>query len=89
MKTPILLITFNRPDETKQVLNVILGQNPEEIYVFQDGPRKDNKNDAEACAAVRDIIEKAFDNVGDGIKKHFLFSERNYGCGMGPVTAIS
>lgn len=89
MKTPVLLITFNRPDETKRVLDVILGQNPEEIFVFQDGPRKDNKNDAAACAEVRNVIEKAFNDIDGKVKKHFLFSERNFGCGMGPVTAIS
>ena len=46
-KTPILLITFNRPDHTRRVLTEILKQEPQELYVCQDGARDGNAKASE------------------------------------------
>ena len=41
MKTPILLITFNRPDHTRRVLAEIRKQQPAQLYVCQYETRVD------------------------------------------------
>ena len=56
MRSPILLITFNRPDHTRRVLEAILAAQPQDLYVFQDGAREGNENDIEKCAVVRQTV---------------------------------
>ena len=58
LNTPILLITFNRPDHTRQTLQRILEARPRDLYIFQDGARKGNANDALKCQQVRDVINE-------------------------------
>lgn len=82
---PVLLITFNRPDYTRQVLAAILKANPKKIYIFNDGPREGNRQDEEARIAIRELIHKA--NWGSNIE--LLFVDKNLGCGPGPAKAIS
>ena len=86
MNTPILLITFNRPDFTRQVLIELLKANPEVLYVFQDGPRADRGDDVSRCAEVRSVIESL---VPRHCNLHTFFSKENLGCGPGPATAIN
>ena len=59
ISTPVLLITFNRPWHTRQVLKAIGAVQPTELYVFQDGER--NASDSEGCAQVRDIVTNTVD----------------------------
>ena len=98
MNTPILLITFNRPNHTRKVLERILEAKPQALYVFQDGAREDNDNDAVRCAEVRQVIDTLWTNylsyaVAENEKQqprlHRYYSDINLGCGPGPVTAIS
>ncbi len=86
MKTPILLITFNRPDQVRRVLTEIRKQRPTEFYVCQDGAREGNENDKKKCQEVRDVIKELVDwpcNI------HTLYHNNNLGCGAGPVAGIS
>ena len=85
MKTPILLITFNRPDHTARVLAAIREQRPDELYVFQDGARSDHPEDKEKCAQVRDVIAR---QVDWDCQLHTCYAEQNLGCGAGPMTGI-
>ena len=85
--TPILLITFNRPEHTLQVLESIVAINPLDLYVFQDGARKGNENDLRKCAEVREVVERL--TRGAQIRLHTYYSETNLGCGPGPATAIT
>ena len=95
---PILLITFNRPDHTRRVLERILEAKPQELYVFQDGAREGNANDAAKCAEVRQVIDTLWDNylslaVLENEKQqprlHRYYSDVNLGCGPGPMTALN
>lgn len=93
-KTPILLITFNRPDHTRQTLRRILEAQPRDLYIFQDGARKGNANDALKCQQVRDVInelvaEYKAKHSSSLLTLHSYFSEANLGCGAGPMTGIS
>ena len=87
MGVPVLLLAFNRPEHTRRVLEAIMAANPEDLYVFQDGAREDNENDAKKCAEVRQVVEDM--TKGNPVRVHTNFSDRNLGCGAGPMTGIS
>lgn len=96
LKTSILLITFNRPNHTRLVLERILGANPLELYVFQDGAREGNEHDIVKCAEVRKVIEELCNqhkkNTGYKLPVtniHYYYSDSNLGCGEGPMRGIS
>ena len=86
MKTPVLVITFNRPMNTVRVLSALKSIMPQYLYVFQDGPREGNSKDEEKCAEVRKVIESSIDWP---CKVLTNYQEKNLGCGRGPYTAIS
>ena len=87
MNTPILLITFNRPQHTQKVLDAIIAAHPKDLYVFQDGVREGNSADQQKCAKVRRVVETMI--KGTDVHLHTLYSDKNLGCGPGPATAIS
>ena len=83
--TPILLITFNRPDHVRQVLSEIRKQQPAQLFVCQDGAREGNENDRVKCQEVRDVITELVDWP---CELHTLYQEKNLGCGPGPAAGI-
>lgn len=90
--TPILLITFNRPDHVRRVLTEILKQGPQSLYVCQDGPRDGNENDRIKCQEVRDVINELTSRYAAENKiftLHTLYQQQNLGCGRGPYEAMS
>lgn len=87
MDTPILLITFNRPFHTSKVLAAIVAAKPRDLYVFQDGAREGNGNDLVKCDEVRQVIESLTKDTG--VLLHTNYSEKNLGCGPGPMTAMN
>ena len=92
LKTPILLITFNRPDHVRRVLIEILNAEPQSLYVCQDGAREGNENDRIKCQEVRDVINElisAYKINHPHFTHHTLFQENNLGCGPGPAAGIS
>lgn len=84
--TPILLITFNRPDHVRQVLAEIRKQQPAQLFVCQDGAREGNEIDTKRVQEVRDVIS---DLVDWPCELHTLYQEKNLGCGLGPSTGIT
>lgn len=84
--TPILLITFNRPDHVRQVLMEIRKQQPAQLFVCQDGAREGNALDQDHVQQVRDVINELVDWP---CELHTLYQEKNLGCGPGPVAGIS
>ena len=84
--TPILLITFNRPDHVRQVLIEIRKQQPAQLFVCQDGAREGNVLDFERMQQVRDVINELVDWP---CELHTLYQDKNLGCGPGPATGIS
>lgn len=85
MDTPVLLISFNRPNHAYKVLSAIRESHPKELFVFQDGARDDHPEDREKCQEVREVIEKLVDW---NCQLHTFYAEHNYGCGAGPMTGI-
>lgn len=85
-KTPILLITFNRPDHVRRVLTEIRKQKPSQLFVAQDGAREGNENDRVKCQEVRDVVTELVDWPCD---LHTLYQEKNLGCGPGPAAGLT
>ena len=83
----MLLISFNRPEHTRKVLEAIMAANPQDLYVFQDGARQGNSSDEEKCAEVRRVVETLTRDCG--VRLHTLYSDINLGCGPGPATALN
>ena len=59
--TPVLLVTFNRPDLTREALAAIREARPERLFVASDGPRPHVKTDAARVAATRALVEEMVD----------------------------
>lgn len=85
MNTPVLLITFNRPDYTKQVLAALKMAKVEQLYVFRDGPRPLNDDDKRKAKEIEVLIKE----IDWPCKVTTNFMQNNLGCGWGPFSAIS
>lgn len=83
--TPILLITYNRPDHVRTALAEIRKQQPSQLYIAQDGPRANQSEDVVKCQEVRDVVSEMIDWP---CELHTHFSNTNFGCGRGPVIAM-
>lgn len=83
---PILLLTFNRSEHTRRVLEAIMAAQPKDLYVFQDGTREGHGEDLEKCAEVRRVVEEL--TKDKGVVLHTCYLDRNLGCGAGPMTGI-
>ncbi|NJR32181.1 MAG: glycosyltransferase family 2 protein, partial [Chamaesiphon sp. CSU_1_12] len=78
MKTPVILIIFNRPDVTEKSFAAIRQAQPAQLLVIADGPRPHRPDDAEKCAAARAII----DRVDWDCQVLKNFADTNMGCGI-------
>ena len=83
--TPILLVTFNRPDLTKLVFEVIKKVQPRKLYISSDGPRKNNSSDLKKITEVRSI----FDEIDWHCEVNQLYQSGNLGCSFGPIEAFN
>lgn len=76
MKTPVLFLLFNRPEQTFRVFEEIRKANPEKLFIAADGPRSDKEGEAEKCTEVRKVAEL----VDWECEVQTLFREKNLGC---------
>lgn len=82
-KSAVLLITFNRFEYTKKVVEKLKECDIGRIYIFNDGPRNSNdKNN-------RDQIKQLIENTEWKSEIKLWFSEKNLSCGYGVSSAIS
>jgi hypothetical protein len=88
LKAPVLLIAFNRPSTTQQVLEAIAMYQPPVLYIATDGPRKDNSNDAMQCLAVHKLVSN-WQKKNPQVTVKTLYQTNNLGCGHGVSTAIN
>jgi hypothetical protein len=61
LDTPVVLLVFNRPEETRRVLEQIRRVQPRHLLVVADGPRANRPDDATRCAEVRQVITEGVD----------------------------
>jgi hypothetical protein len=85
IKTPIVLIAFNRPDTTKIVFDSIKEIKPKKLYVAIDGPRAHKSGEANLCKEVLEITKK----VDWDCDVKYLVREENLGCKYGVSGAIT
>ncbi len=83
IKTPIALIFFKRPEETRIVFNQIKKVKPQKLFLISDGPR--NNEDAEKCAETRKIME----NIDWNCTVIKNYSETNLGCRNRVVSGLN
>lgn len=86
LATPVLLLIFNRPDTTREVLAAIRRARPPRLYVAADGPRPGHPTDAATCAAARAVV---LDGIDWPCELLTQLRPHNLNCGVGPATAIN
>ncbi len=84
-KAAVLLITFNRPDYTREVIASLRKAKVEKLYIFKDGPRKGNLKDTVA----HDELIQLFDTIDWPCECSTNISITNLGCGLGVSSAVS
>lgn len=82
---PVLLLTFNRPDNVMRVLERIKNSKTQTLYVACDGPRAGNKEDILKIKAIHEIIA----NIDWCANVKTLYRESNLGCGHAVSQAIT
>ncbi len=85
LRTPVLLVIFNRPDTTRLVFEAIRQARPPRLYIAADGPRPNVKGDEEKCKEARLVAHE----VDWDCEVKTLFSETNKNCGVGPSSAFT
>ena len=56
LKTPVILIVFNRPELTRRVFARVAEAKPKRLLIIADGPRAGREGEPERCAEVRAIV---------------------------------
>lgn len=83
METPIALVIFNRPEQTKRVVDALRMVKPTLLYVTADGPR--TPEEKILCEKTREVIEGI--DWPCTVKKQY--SDTNLGCGVNESRAFS
>jgi hypothetical protein len=85
LNTPVLLLVFNRPDQTRKVFKKIREAKPKKLFVAADGPRAAKDAESEKCELVREIAT----DVDWDCELYTLFRKENLGCGLAVSSAIT
>ena len=84
LNTPVLLIAFNRPIQTKKVFEQIRKTKPQKFYIAIDGPRSNKPEDVIKIKKVYEI----FKNIDWKCSTFFLKRKNNLGCKTSVSSAI-
>jgi hypothetical protein len=84
-EVPVLLIIFNRPDVTAEVVAALRKVRPRRLFIAADGPRLNFETDVELCLRTREIAS----NPDWECEVITLFQKENLGVGGGPNAALS
>ena len=76
LRTPVVLIIYNRPGTTGRVFEAIRSAHPPMLFVIGDGPRAGRVGDVEMCKAARAVVEEV-DWPCEVLKN---YTETNLGC---------
>jgi hypothetical protein len=85
MTPPTLLLIFNRPDLTEQVMEQVRQAEPSQLFVAADGPRADYPKDPERCKKAREVATE----IDWDCEVYTLFREENLGCKQAVSSAIT
>ncbi len=84
-ETPILLVTFNRPDLTRCIINELSILRPKLLYFVSDGARPGNDQDRVSVNETRELLNL----VNWPCTIHKLFRVQNLGCKQSVSQAIT
>lgn len=76
MKIPVLILLFNRPNETKKLLDCLSDVRPSKLFVVVDGPRPEIDGEVEKCKIVRSLIS----SINWKCELKTTFRPNNLGC---------
>lgn len=82
MKTPVVLIIFNRPNLTRQVLERIAEVKPEKLFIISDGPR--NLQEKPLVEETRSIVE----HISWKCEVVRKYADKNLGCRKSVSTGL-
>ncbi|MBL7808295.1 MAG: hypothetical protein JNN28_10785 [Saprospiraceae bacterium] len=85
LKTPVLLLLFNRPEHTLVVLNRLRLLRPTQLYVHCDGPRPNKPLEIQQVKAVRDCIK----TIDWPCEINTLYRDENAGLRDGVSSALN
>lgn len=85
VKSPVVMIVFNRYDTAVKVFNQVRKVKPKKLFIIADGPRENVPTDIEKCEKVR----KIFDNIDWDCEVYKNFSDHNLGCCRRPYTGFT
>ena len=83
-KAPVMILFFNRPDNLKQVFEAVRKYQPEQLFLVQDGARKDRPDDVVNVKKCREIVEK----VDWNCEVYRNYSDVNLSCDHREYTGI-
>lgn len=84
VRTPLLLLVYNRPSHTKQAIEAILKENPGQVFIAGDGPKPHNSADSEKVGQVWEIVSNAKWNCPVSVLKN----DKNKGCYLSVSQAL-
>ena len=82
---PILLISFNRPELTRESIRMLSSLAPTKLFYSVDGPREDNVMDIESVNECRNLTKLI--SWDCDLKTNFAL--KNYGSGLWPYESIN
>jgi hypothetical protein len=81
--SPVVLLVYRRPEQTRAVLAAIAAAAPRRLYVFGDGAR--NPQEGAAVRAVREVVDAG---ITWDCEVELEFAETNLGCRGRVVSAL-
>lgn len=85
VQSPVLLLSFNRPDTALKIFERVREARPAKLYIAADGPRTGVEKDTQLCRETRMI----YDQVDWDCSVYKLFSEENKGCKVAVAEAVT
>lgn len=85
LKTPVLLLLFNRSDNASRLIDSLSLARPSTIYVNIDAPRPGNIDDVNEV----DICKKLIDQISWDCTIYRQYHQNNLGCKLSVVSAIN
>lgn len=76
MKTPIVMLVYNRPDKTAAAFQAVRTIRPAKLLIVADGPRAQRPDDHTRCQATRAIFEE----IDWPCEVLTNYAEQNLGC---------
>ena len=83
---PVLLLTFNRPNLTAQVLDAVREARPRRLFVASDGPRPNAPSDEASVQSTRALIDEAVNWPCEVLTRYL---DINQGCRAGVASAVT